>query len=572
MYIADNTEFMLALRTEKSLLVVAGCGTGKTFGAITSLENDKFIFLVPNRTVKEQLAIEYNLEQTGEGTSLKTLFQQGAKRIVCCYESLERYTRKNGTTFLNDFVLVLDEVHSIIGELHFRDNLRLFDLPKEFKRAIFLTATPEALQIKDNCLMGTPVKIMKFEQVKKLDVEIRILKSKKDKITKETLAGLQTVMQSWKNPTLFIISTGVELLKKAGYSEIISSNNRQSGNYKSLVAGILPEGLTVSTNLFNAGLSIRNEDTVNLVIDFKGYDLNYWNLTQLIQRFRDAKKINVFILERYRSTNKATTEEIKEEIQKQFKLLEEGEIKLHDSIIFNPFFSSMIELSKNKFSLNWDNLPATEQLLNGYKNQTDQLINQLKANHNWKSKGVHSYIEDMAIEEITSPVKQKPKTILKEFFLKNGEITSFTTAYFLYRMNPDNNHNFNWLQREYLPQLNKLNLVLNNNDSLKGALKDLVSSVKNEDQQIEKSLIQYFAPSHKFSKTSYTDEQKKKLRDALLEVKKDNIHLSQTRKILEEHLGIVLKSSRVTPNQKIEQYFSWLKLKIKRVGNQIIIQ
>lgn len=563
---------MNALRTEKSLLLVAGCGTGKTYGTIKALENQKFIFLVPNRTVKKQLSIHYNLEDTGEKASLKTLLQRGAERIVCCYESLALYVKHgNSRDMLSDFVIVVDEVHSIIGDLHYRDNLELFDLTKCFKRTVFLTATPDLLFIEDNRLMGVDVKIINFDSVKKPNFEIKLLNSKENKITKGTYVGLKVLMDSWTIPTLFIVSSGISTLEKAGFTDIITSENTDTERYKSIVNGVLPDGLTVSTNLFNAGLSIYNKEEVNLVIDFKRYDFNYGSLAQLIQRFRESAKVNVYIVDRLRASNKASTREIKEEVNKQLDLLNSGKLSLKDSIIFNPFMQSLVVIKNGMFSIKWDNLPAVRQLINGYKNQTKAVLNQLKKVHGCKIVKEPIIIEDIATEKIVSSVKKRPKTILRELFVDDSgeDINDFATAYFMYRINPNNKSNSEWLERSYLQEWNELNIILNDDKSLRNTLSELVQKVSGGN--LKRNLLKYFGITYEFDETDYTEEEKESLRVELLELGIDNQRYSGTRKILAEHIYGFIKSYEITGNNKITKIINWLGLKRSKKMNVISI-
>ncbi|MGL5100477.1 MAG: DEAD/DEAH box helicase, partial [Fusobacteriaceae bacterium] len=318
-YISDDKKICEKIRTGTNFLLRAGCGTGKSYAIFHTLKEDKqkFIFLVPNTAVKEQQAEEYGVVPTVLGVvGLSKLIKAKENYIICAYESLVNVKKE----LLKDYVLVVDEIHSILGDVHYRDNINIIDLSQEAKRVIFVTATPGAIY-RNGKIFGISVELLEFKDQNELNVNLYEIKSKNGRITPETLNQLFLHYKKSNKPTLHVISSGVEQLKRITGENVISSKNK-TGNYESLVQGILPPGITYSTNLFNAGLSLKNPEEVNLSIDFKRYDLNYEQLAQLVPRFRKSKQINAFIISRgEKNNNKATTKEIIEIIERMVELL-----------------------------------------------------------------------------------------------------------------------------------------------------------------------------------------------------------------------------------------------------------
>lgn len=560
-YLTDDTEIMEKIRTEiKNLLIVAGCGSGKTYGTLEALEGKKIIFAVPHTSVKEQLAKEYNLTSTGTA-SLKRLVQHGEERIVCCYESLNSVY---GMGAIRDYVLILDEVHSIVTDSHFREkNLVIFDHLELFQRVIFLTATPDAV-LKNEKVLGVEVEISEFKNNKKLNVEITEIRGKTDRISKEVLYQFINLERFKAVPSLYI-ATYKKHLDKIPDIEIISSGNRV-GAYDSIINGILPEGLTFSTNLFNAGISIMNIGEINLIIDFEHYDINGFAFEQLIHRFRKASKINVYVINRNSTKQeKISRAELEDHIKEVVENLNNKEFNFTNCKIFNSHLKYGLFFKHGNFNFNFDKLNISGYLLNGCRNGTEAVIDHLVKKFNWKHNGI-KYVDELVFEVKETEKKQKPKTILKTIMMEEGELNDFCRHYFQYRINPSEG-NLRLLTGELLETYKQFNFLLKSKPEVKARVEDLVKEMKATTEKLSHILTRYFEVPNKYDKLELNPEVKEVLMVELLELGTDNTRFTKARKIIHEHIPEFNPNHKFMSNQNLKQLLKSIGVKSKRDGN-----
>lgn len=562
-------EFSSFLLNDKRVLSIAPCGSGKTFTTINILKksNQKFIFAVPNVTVKEQLEKEYNLKGTSL-YSLSKLMEQNANFIVCCYESLSRI---KDTKKFNDYTLVYDEYHSLIGDFHYRDNTKILNILNDFKSVKFLTATP-------NNLINNFDEVVEFETTKRIKADVFLISQiEKEKLTKTKYKNLLDKIQEIKPfPTLLVISNGKDDLEQITGDKIIYSDNRKGDKYNSLIKGFLSPGLTVSTNLFNAGLSLYNETEVNLIIDFKGYDISKANYIQLINRFRKAKKVNVFVINRGIGDWKAKNSSIKEWLDSIIERLNNGTTNLFKEKVFNQAFLNCITFDsiEKKFKPNLEYLPLVEQLINGAKNSTREIIKEVCKSEKW------DFVNELKLGEIQEETFEKirkgktSKSLLKDFFIEENEILEFAFQYLKYRV-LKNDVNEQYLISNFKDEYYNLKTALSQDKKLIDTLeKRLISKITKENyfEDIKTTLNNYFKLESKFNCLELAPGTIELLKESILKLETDNHRYSKARLKIAEIEPSFNPKRTITNDKTVKEFIKFLGIKPTRKINQVFYE
>lgn len=554
-------EFSSFLLNDKRVLSIAPCGSGKTFTTINILKksNQKFIFAVPNVTVKEQLEKEYNLKGTSL-YSLSKLIEQKANFIVCCYESLSRVKDVNK---FKDYTLIYDEYHSLIGDFHYRDNTKILNILNDFKSVKFLTATP-------NNLINNFDEIIEFQTDKRIKADVFLISQiDKEKLTKTKYKNLLDKIQEIKPfPTLLVISSGKDDLEQITGDKVIYSDNRKGDKYNSLINGILSPGLTVSTNLFNAGLSLYNETEVNLIIDFKGYDISHANYIQLINRFRKAKKVNVFVINRGIGDWKAFNSSIKEWLDSIIERLNNGTTNLFKEKVFNQAFLNCITFDsiEKKFKPNLEYLPLVEQLINGAKNSTREIIKEVCKNQKW------DFINELKLGEIQEETFEKirrgktSKSLLKELFIEENEILEFAFQYLKYRV-LKNDVNEQYLVSSFKDEYYNLKTALSQDKKLRDTLEQQILrkiSKENYFEDIKTTLNNYFKLESKFNYLDLTPGVIETLKESILKIENDNTRFAKARLKIAEIEPSFNPKRTITSDKLVKDFIKFLGIKPTR--------
>jgi len=562
-YLSESEELKEIIQKDTNTLIIAPCGTGKTYTSINSIKanSEKFIFAVPNKVVKEQVGKEYDLSIVGgDYPTLKEALKKGHTQIIACYEALTQSSFD--TSLLRDFVLVIDEAHSLLLELHFRNNLRLLELQKNAKRTLWLTATPQAI-------IKTFNKVVEIKSEHKINASITVLKSDNERISKGQYARfLKTFSSISKGPSLLIFSKDIASMKVITGREVIHSEvAKKMESYNKILGGFLPDGFTVSTNLFNAGHSFYNKGVVNLTIDFKDYLVNEANFIQLINRFRIAEKVNVIIIKRNTKQFKAKESTVKEEALKLIEKVNTGKVKLLQVYGLNNPFRYCIDLDNTtgKLRLLETMLPATEFLINGAKNTSSEIAKKIARENDWEYKGELS-LSEYEDETLTVKKGKKTRTLLSELFLTDGGINKFASRYFTYMLT-SNEYNRSWYEREHPQETATLKAIMTDN-RVRQALKELVSRM-HDLNNIEKELKRYFKITNKYDDIiQLTPDNKQALREKLISLGVDTQRFTKTRKTLSEHIEAFIPDPTITGNNQVKELLKWLGVSHKRDKNK----
>lgn len=567
-YISEKQkEFENILLSPKNSLIISSCGTGKSYTTINTLKNNdnKFIFAVPNTAVKEQLRNEYDLNSTCF-ESLEKLLKAKHNFIVCCYESISKVSNPE---LLNDYTLVYDEYHSLINDIHYRDNRAVLYMLDYFKNVKFLTATPnnlikkydEVLEIKDN---------------QQLNIDTYLISQMEGEyLTKSKYKAFINKVQEINNaPTLLIISNGIENLKLITNKDVIHSKNRNNATYKAVVSGVLPEGLTVSTKLFDSGLSLKNKEEVNLIIDFKSYDINKANLIQMMSRFRQSKKINVFVINRGEAKNRATKSTLKDWLNQTIERLNNGITDLIKEFYFNNAFVECITFNPitKKFEIVEELFPFVEQKINGGKNSVREVLKAVCKEKNWNFKN-ELKLGEIEEEEFQKTMKDNtPKEILKHYFVDGEEISKFGYQYLKYRV-LKNDHNKEQLILEHNDNYYKLTTLINNNENIKKIISQTIIpkiSKDNYSESIPKVLKAYFKLGNKFDGFSISEDVREALKQEILDLNEDTKYFSKARLKIAEFEPTFNPKRTITSDSTVREFIKFLGIKPTRKENEII--
>lgn len=552
-----------ALELEGNLIIKAGCGTGKTYALINILKELKqqFIFLVPNTPVKEQLAREYKITSTlTDNIGINTLLNQEEKYIVACYESL-KYVKNQD--ILNNYIIVVDEAHQIILDQNYRNNKNLFSICQEYaKKTIVLSANAEVhynkqskkyLDLKANNFLD-------FNKKNKLNVFMYEVDTTGHRISKLAYSNFILGLEKTEIPTLLVFNQGIEKMKLITAKEPINAKNKlEHEAYKSLVNGLLPCGLTASTNLFNAGLSLYNESEINLVIDFNGYSLNKIYIEQLISRFRKASKINVYILARTDSKKDIPQAEIKKYLESKVKLLNDNKMTIWELAARRPETAELIILNNLEYKVNYDKLELFKQGLNGYKETTKEIMEYLATKNNWINCGNLELEKISGVEPKIFNDKVEVKGYLRDLFVdkENSKVNDFADYYFDYRLTRDPKK-LEFLEINYRGQLLELKQRIKQELKIFNALEKLLIKIKIEG--IEKALNNYFKI---YIENPMTTEQKNNIREQISKVEVDNEYFGEARKILDDNLAWFGNIGNLERPNKIKQYLKECGIKVK---------
>lgn len=552
-----------ALKLEGNLIIKAGCGTGKTYALINILKELKqqFIFLVPNTTVKEQLAREYGITSTiTDNIGINTLLNQEERYIVACYESIKHIRTKK---LLNNYIVVVDEAHQIILDQNFRNNNNLFKDCQEYaKKTIVLSANAEVHYNKENCKY-IDLKIssfLDFDKRNKLNVFMYEVDTAGQRISKLAYSNFILGLEKTGIPTLLVFNQGIEKMKLITAKEPINAKNKlEHEAYKSLVNGLLPCGLTASTNLFNAGLSIYNGSEINLVIDFNGYSLNKIYIEQLISRFRKASKINVYILARTDSKKHIPQEKMEKYLESKVKLLNDKKMTIWELAERRPETAQLIILDNLEYKVDYNKIELFKQGLEGYKETTKNIIIDLANKNGWFNIGNLEMEQIKGIEPQVFSDKVEVKKYLRTLFedKENSKVSDFADHYFDYRLTKDPKK-LEFLELNYRSELMELNQRIKQELKIFNALEKLLIKIKTEG--IEKTLNNYFKI---YIENPMSEEQKNNIREQISKVEVDNEYFGEARKILDDNLAWFGNIGNLERPNKIKQYLKECKIKVK---------
>jgi hypothetical protein len=512
-YLTESEKIIKAVKEEDRVLIQAPCGVGKTYLVVNEIKGP-IILAVPLTAIKDQTTKDYGLYLAGgNGGSLKRAIEKGEERIVCCYESLKSIM--DHWDLVKDYVLVIDEFHSLLTTISYRDNIKLLKNLDKFKRSIFLTATPQIIA------KSVVKKIIKVKSKEVKNYDVTLLKPKNERWSKaQYIRSVQKIMELSKESNIPAWYVG----NKAGYFKdheaiITASNKNKNYRHQHFMEGILRVDETyITTDIYNTGININNTGEITIIIDYTGESLNVCNFLQLIGRFRKADKINIFILDRGRTDHHYTRELVEIELKQVIKDLEKGaSIKTINNLI--PAFKNAIYYKDNSWGYDEIGLDIAQYLYNSFRNTTEGVLKKAGL----KIDRVIRANEYLGPEEEKGTRKNRtPKTLLKNIVDKD-DINFMDLVSYLNRKAL--NENYDWMDISV-----KIDKAIFENEKVNRVLKKLMDIDRNT---CINNLREYIGDLKKFDELVIKDMDKCK--NKILELKSDTKRLGATKKILNKY-------------------------------------
>ena len=299
-YISENGEYLSILLVKSSMgettLLIAPTGSGKTYSIIEMLKensevtDNKYIFVLPNSMNVEQVMKEYKIYGAYGDISITEPLECG-KVLALTWDKFIQIDKN----LLDDYIIVLDEVHQIYSDMSFRGkkiNL-LTESLIHAKGQIHITATPNKLDFKEYNF------ILEYKQKIQTDYNIKLYSKVCDKTILDIINNSKK-FSLFRNDTKYLEFIKHNTNKKA---DIITSNIKEiSKTYKNIIEhGSIGEveGL-LNTSVLVAGVNIYDKDVTDIIlVGMK----DIASIKQYIARFRDLESVNVHIFNEYEETS-----------------------------------------------------------------------------------------------------------------------------------------------------------------------------------------------------------------------------------------------------------------------------
>lgn len=312
---------------EKSILVNAPTGTGKTHSSLTLAKEDnlKVIFAMPNKATVEQQGTKDGIKGVYDNKNMMDALENG-NITVCTWNKLANIDEDFD---LSEHYLVLDEAHTEVTTSDFRTEV-IFDtsqIESRFKKVIRITATTDPLYLGDYNRCFTFIK----PDTKKYKATVFEVQDKAN-------ANLKLInLLSEKGTNILCLNNDItfndEYAKTREDAISWNSKTKNDKDYKSLVKNSYVSDkykVVLATDIFSAGLNIENTGKWKVVIN------NVCDtalIKQLVARFRKISNITVEIIRVVKEDATRIAFDKDDKIEKMRFVLEENCKTMNDGII-----------------------------------------------------------------------------------------------------------------------------------------------------------------------------------------------------------------------------------------------
>ncbi|HCQ5872842.1 TPA: DEAD/DEAH box helicase family protein [Clostridioides difficile] len=271
-------------------LFVAPTGSGKSFSFINTLKKlkTKALFILPNASNVEQAMHEYNIAGAYDKIPAKQALE-GNNLAVMTWDKTEQLI----STDLSEYIIVVDEIHQTYTDAYRGKAIKnLNNIMSKCKGRIDITATPTKLEfeIYDYIIEYTQkqkteynVKLYNDFDNKNFTEIINIInKSKNSAMLMNDISTLEFIRDSVNKNAGVVYADGKE--ENELYNRIVKSSDMKG--YETLL----------NTTTILAGVNINNKDITDIIIvNIKDVGA----IKQYVARFRNLKKVNVHIFNKY---------------------------------------------------------------------------------------------------------------------------------------------------------------------------------------------------------------------------------------------------------------------------------
>ncbi|HBH3067194.1 TPA: DEAD/DEAH box helicase family protein [Clostridioides difficile] len=284
-----KTAIANALNGGKTLFI-APTGAGKSYSFINTLKKlkTKALFILPNASNVEQAMHEYDIPGAYDKIPVSEAFKSG-NLVVMTWDKTEKLIN----TDLSEYIIVVDEIHQTYTDAYRGKAIKnLNNIMSKCKGRIDITATPTKLEfeIYDYIIEYTQkqkteynVKLYNDFDNKNFTEIINIInKSKNSAMLMNDISTLEFIRDSVNKNAGVVYADGKE--ENELYNRIVKSSDMKG--YETLL----------NTTTILAGVNINNKDITDIIIvNIKDVGA----IKQYVARFRNLKKVNVHILNKY---------------------------------------------------------------------------------------------------------------------------------------------------------------------------------------------------------------------------------------------------------------------------------
>ncbi|EGT5044475.1 DEAD/DEAH box helicase [Clostridioides difficile] len=271
-------------------LFIAPTGAGKSYSFINTLKKlkTKALFILPNASNVEQAMHEYNIAGAYDKIPAKQALE-GNNLVVMTWDKTEQLISAD----LSEYIIVVDEIHQTYTDAYRGKAIKnLNNIMTKCRGRIDITATPSKLEfeIYDYIIEYTQKQKTKYDVKLYSDFDNKnfteiiniINKSKNSAMLMNDISTLEFIRDSVSKNAGVVYADGKE--ENELYSRIVKNSNM--GDYETLL----------NTTTILAGVNINNQDITDIIIvNIKDVGA----IKQYVARFRNLKKVNVHILNKY---------------------------------------------------------------------------------------------------------------------------------------------------------------------------------------------------------------------------------------------------------------------------------
>ncbi|HFL3113294.1 TPA: DEAD/DEAH box helicase family protein, partial [Clostridioides difficile] len=271
-------------------LFIAPTGAGKSYSFINTLKKlkTKALFILPNASNVEQAMHEYDIPGAYDKIPVSEAFKNG-NLVVMTWDKTEKLIN----TDLSEYIIVVDEIHQTYTDAYRGKAIKnLNNIMSKCKGRIDITATPTKLEfeIYDYIIEYTQkqkteykVKLYNDFDNKNFTEMINIInKSKNSAMLMNDISTLEFIRDSVNKNAGVVYADGKE--ENELYNRIVKSSDMKG--YETLL----------NTTTILAGVNINNKDITDIIIvNIKDVGA----IKQYVARFRNLKKVNVHIFNKY---------------------------------------------------------------------------------------------------------------------------------------------------------------------------------------------------------------------------------------------------------------------------------